>query len=177
MKKNMFGLLTFIFLLLAGGVSAKDKVMINSVENVDLARYSGVWYEIARLPNTFERNLVGVTATYTIEKTGKIGVLNQGYRDSLDGKLVSIKGRARVPDPAQPGRLKVAFFLFFGADYFILELDTSGYQYALVGGASKNILWILGRTPGMEDTIYQSLVEKARSLGYDTERLIKVPQN
>lgn len=146
------------------------------VKNVDLQKYAGTWYEIARYPHRFERNLVGVTATYTERKDGRIDVLNQGYKGTLDGKLSQARAKAKIPDPSQPGKLKVYFFPLFGADYNILDLDTEHYQYALVGSSSMNYLWILSHTPQMEDSLYNRIVDKARSLGYDISKLEKVPQ-
>jgi apolipoprotein D and lipocalin family protein len=146
------------------------------VEKVDLQRYAGTWFEIARYPHRFERNLVGVTATYTLLNDGRIDVLNQGYKGSLDGKLSRARAKAKVPDSAQPGKLKVYFFPLFGADYFILDLDQENYKYALVGSSSMNYLWILSRTPQMHPELYRQLTEKAISLGYDISKIEMVPQ-
>lgn len=147
-----------------------------TVSEVDLQKYAGTWYEIARFPHSFEKNLVGVTATYTLRENGKIGVLNQGYKNSLDGKHKKANGKAKVPDPSQPGRLKVSFFLFFYGDYFVLELDQQDYQWAMIGSSTPNYFWILSRTPQMDEDVYQSLLEKARQRGYDLSKLEKVPQ-
>ena len=149
---------------------------MNTVKEVDLRRYAGTWYEIARLPNSFEKGLVGVTATYTLRDDGKITVVNQGYRGSVDGRRQRVKGKAKVPDPGEQGRLKVSFFLWFYADYLILDLDAENYQYALVGGGNTNYLWILSRTPQMEEEVYTSLVDKARHLGFEVEKLEQIPQ-
>lgn len=146
------------------------------VEKVDFQRYAGTWYEIARYPHRFERNLVGVTATYTMRNDGRIDVLNQGYKGSLDGKLSQARAKAKIPDSAQPGKVKVYFFPLFGADYFILDLDQENYQYAMVGSSSMNYLWILSRSPQMEDSLYKELVSKAESLGYDISKIELVPQ-
>lgn len=146
------------------------------VKEVDLERYAGTWYEIARYPHRFERGLTGVTATYTLRTDGKIDVLNQGYKGSLDGELSRAKAVAKIPDPEQPGKLKVFFFPLFGADYYILDLDQEGYQYALVGSSSMNYLWILCRTPQMDEITLEKLRNKAKSLGYDLEKLEMVPQ-
>ena len=154
------------------------QTMINTetVKNVDLSKYAGRWYEIARFPNSFEKDLVGVTATYTLKNDGKIEVLNQGYKSSLDGKLQTAKGKAKIPDPDDPARLKVSFFLFFYGDYYILELDEKDYQWAMIGSSTPKYFWILSRTPVMPDTIYQQLLQKAESRGYDLSILQKVPQ-
>lgn len=146
------------------------------VPDVDLTRYAGVWYEIARYPHRFEKDLVGVTATYTLREDGKIDVLNQGYKGRLDGELSQATAVAKVPDPNEPGKLKVFFVPLFGAGYFILDLDRENYQWALVGSNSMNYLWILSRTPQMDNSVYEKLTRKAVSLGYDLSKLEKVPQ-
>ena len=154
-----------------------DKVQpMQTVKNVDIERYMGTWYEIARFPHSFEKGLVGVTATYSLKKNGNIRVVNQGYKGSLQGKRSQAKATAKIPDPNEPGKLKVYFFFLFGADYYILELDEKDYQYALVGSSSINYLWILSRSPQMPEKTYQMLVEKAKELGYDMEKLMLVKQ-
>jgi lipocalin len=149
---------------------------METVKNVDLKRYVGKWYEIARFDHSFEKNLVGVTATYSFRDDGKIKVLNEGYKFTLDGKHSKATGKAKVPDLKEPGKLKVSFFWFFYADYEILELDTVNYQYALIGGGSPDYLWILSRTPQMAPETYNMLLQKAKDRGYDLSKLIKVAQ-
>jgi lipocalin len=147
-----------------------------TVKNFDINRYLGTWYEIARFPHSFEKDLVGVTATYSLMKNGKIQVLNQGYKNTLDGQLSTAEGKAKIPDPENPARLKVSFFWFFYGEYNILELDTLNYQWVLIGSSTDKYLWILSRTPQMDQAIYQMLVEKAKIRGYDVLKLILVPQ-
>jgi lipocalin len=155
----------------------KEKIhQLNPVAEVDLDRYMGTWYEIARFPHRFEKNLVGVTATYNLRPNGKISVVNKGYKNSLDGKQKTAKAFAKIPNPDYPSWLKVYFFWPFGADYLILELDQEKYRYALVGSSSPNYLWILSRTPDIEPTAFNWLVSKAAERGYDISKLEKVPQ-
>lgn len=145
------------------------------VQNVDIQRYMGTWYEIARFPHRFEKDLVGVTATYELKSNGQISVLNQGYKHTLDGKHKKAKGRGRIPDPGATGRLQVTFFLWFWADYLILDLDEN-YQHVLIGSSTPDYLWILSRTPQMDEEHYNRLVEKAAALGYNTSKLQRVLQ-
>jgi lipocalin len=152
------------------------KIDTATVKNVDINRYAGKWYEIARFPHSFEKDLVGVTATYTLREDGKIDVLNQGDIKTLDGRLKKARGKAKIPNPDETGKLKVSFFLFFYADYFILELDEVNYQYALVGSSSDKYLWILCRKPEIPAGIYNMLVSKAQARGYDTDKLTIVEQ-
>jgi apolipoprotein D and lipocalin family protein len=164
-----------IFLVLPCIARKTTEPPFKTVKHVDIERYMGVWYEIARFPHRFERDLVGVTAIYKLQANGRISVLNQGYKYTLDGKHKKAKGRARIPNPDFPGYLQVSFFLCFWADYLILELDKD-YQYVLVGSSSSNYLWILARTPEMQNDVYDTLVHKAAELGYDVRKLEKVVQ-
>ncbi len=146
-----------------------------TVTNLDLEKYMGAWYEIARYPHKFEKGLVGVTANYSILPDGKISVVNKGYKNTLDGKLSVANGKAKLPDKNQPGKLKVSFFWIFYADYFVMELDP-GYQWAVIGSSSDKYLWILSRTPQMDETLYQQLIDKIKARGYDLNRIEKVLQ-
>ena len=155
-----------------------DSQMIDqtTVKKLDLSRYLGTWYEIARFPHSFEKNLVGVTATYTLKDDGRIEVLNQGYKNVLNGEQSKAVGKAKVPNKLEPGKLKVSFFWIFYADYFVLELDEQNYQYAMIGSSSDKYLWILSRTPQMDPSVYDMLLDKARKRGYNLSKLYIVPQ-
>jgi apolipoprotein D and lipocalin family protein len=146
-----------------------------TVKQLDLNRYLGTWYEIARFPHSFEKNLVGVTATYSLRDDGKIKVLNQGFKNTLEGERSEAVGKAKIPDPSEPGKLKVSFFWIFYGDYHVLELDEN-YQYVMIGSSSPKYFWILSRTPQMAPEVYEMLLEKARKRGYNLEKLYKVPQ-
>lgn len=170
----MLGLFGLILLSCAKTTTMKN-LDTSTVDSVDLDRYLGTWYEIARFPHSFEKGLVGVTASYSFRKDGKIRVLNQGYKGTLNGKLSTAEGKAKVPDPGDTSRLKVSFFLFFYGDYYILELDES-YQWAMIGSSSPNYFWILSRTPQMDPGVYQMLLDNAEKRGYDLGQLIEVDQ-
>jgi lipocalin len=179
---SYFTLASYAILLLTGLMlstscsSAQKSMKMNIVKEVDLQRYAGTWYEIARFPHRFERDLVGVTATYKLLENDRIEVINQGYKYTLDGELKRAVGKARVPDPERPRHLRVSFFWIFYSDYLILELDQENYQYVLIGSSSDRYLWILCRTPQMDDQTYQMLVKRAVELGYDVSKLELVPQ-
>lgn len=146
------------------------------IQAVDLERYIGTWYEIARYPHRFERDLVGVTATYTMLPNGRIKVENKGYKKSLEGEPSNAIGKAKPAGDPAIGHLKVSFFWIFYADYYILALDHENYQWALVGSSSPNFLWILGRTPQMEQAMLDKLIRRAAELGYDISKLEMVAQ-
>lgn len=149
-----------------------DKSVVTKLE---LDRYLGTWYEIARFDHRFERNLEGVTATYSMRRDGKIKVLNKGYKNGLNGKVSEAQGKAKIPDPEHhPAKLKVSFFWIFYGDYFVLELDEH-YQWAIIGSSSDKYLWILSRSPEMDDELYTNLLAKIAKRGYNTRDLIKVP--
>ncbi len=137
--------LIVILLLIIGNsfISCKtQKTMVDKtvVKNLDIQRYLGTWYEIARYDHSFERGLVGVTADYSMRDDGKIKVINSGYKNSLDGEFSKAIGKAIIPKPEkEPAKLKVSFFMFFYADYFVLELDKD-YQWDVIGSSSDKYL-------------------------------------
>jgi apolipoprotein D and lipocalin family protein len=151
------------------------------VEHVDLKRYAGDWYEIARLPNRFQKDCVAnVSARYTIRTDGDLDVLNQC--DQADGKRERAAGRGRVADPASNAKLEVRFapdwlgwLPFVWADYWIVEL-ADDYSYAAVGEPSREYLWILSRTPNLPDAVYETLLNRLTAQGFDTARLVKTRQ-
>jgi apolipoprotein D and lipocalin family protein len=150
---------------------------LKTVPGVDLNRYTGKWYEIARLPNSFEKGLICCTAEYSLRDDGKITVVNSGHKETDPGKSESVKGKAWVPDENEPGRLKVQFFWPFAAGYYIFHLDQENYQYVLVGNPSRKYLWLLARAPQIDDQLYQELVEIARRNDFAVENLLKIRQD
>lgn len=153
--------------------SCKSTAELATVEKVDIDKYLGTWYEIARLPNSFEKGLKCVTATYSLKDNGKIAVLNKGFAAEPKEKWKTAKGTAWVPDEKYPGRLKVTFFWPFAGDYFILALD-KGYQYALVGDPSRKYLWVLARDKNLEESIYSKLMDLAKEKGFDIQQVLKI---
>lgn len=147
------------------------QTMLETVNELDLDRYQGIWYEIARLPNGFEKDLNNVTATYLNQPNGKISVLNKGAKP--DGKVKSAKGRAWRPNKDRPGRLKVSFFWPFSGDYYVLKLDAD-YQYALVGSPSRKYLWLLARESEIPASVYQEYIDYAEFQGFKINNLLKV---
>ena len=144
-----------------------------TVNQLELKRFMGEWYEIARYEHRFERGMTHVTATYTLLPDGKIRVVNRGLKD---GEPKEIVGKVKQPDPVEyPGRLKVSFFLWFYSDYYILELDPD-YQYAVIGSSSDKYLWILSRTPQMAQPLLEKIVASIARRGYDVSRLVYVEQ-
>lgn len=145
------------------------------VSYVDLNKYVGIWYEIARYPNRFQEGCVGTYATYTLLQDGKIGVLNQCRKGSLGGEISSAKGKAWVVDKKTNAKIKVSFFWPFSGDYWIIDLGEN-YEYAVVGHPNPKYLWILSRIPEMDETIYNRILEKLRNQFYDVNKLMKTLQ-
>jgi len=175
---RIFRLLLVLNVLFICSCTKTQSQMIDqtTVKTLDLNRYLGKWYEIARFPHSFEKNLVGVTATYKLREDGMIEVLNEGFKGTLDGEHSKATGKAKIPNKLEPGKLKVSFFWIFYADYYVLELDQTDYQYAMIGSSSDKYFWILCRTPQMDPAIYNLLTDRARKRGYNLEKLYKVPQ-
>jgi apolipoprotein D and lipocalin family protein len=113
-------------------------IELKTVEHVDVKRYMGAWFEIAKLPQRFEKGLVGIKASYTLLPDGKVEVLNSGYKEDFNGKMKTIKGKAWVADTATNAKLKVSFFWPFTGNYWIIELGKD-YEYAVVGDEPENI--------------------------------------
>jgi apolipoprotein D and lipocalin family protein len=142
------------------------------VPTVDLARYAGKWYEIARLPNRFQRMCASDTsAMYALRGDGKITVVNECR--TADARITSAHGTAHVASKAGPSaKLKATFFWPFYGDYWIIDLDPN-YRWAVVGEPGRKYLWILGRDRRMEEGLFNSIVERIKAQGYDLADLVK----
>jgi apolipoprotein D and lipocalin family protein len=149
---------------------------IQPVDNFQIQRYLGTWYEIARLDHIFERGLSNVSATYTLRKDGGIDVLNKGF-DQKNDKWKQVKGRAYFLKDNTIGQLKVTFFWPFYGGYNLISLDKDNYSYALVCGPKRSYLWILAREKTLDQPVIDNLVETADKLGFKTENLIFIEHN
>ncbi|MGB5161917.1 MAG: lipocalin family protein [Thermoanaerobaculia bacterium] len=140
------------------------------VEEVDLDRYLGTWFEIASYPAWFAKNCTGVTAEYSLREGGGISVVNRCYKGALDGKLKEARGRAKVVDPETNSKLKVSFFGPFWGNYWILELDPD-YRWVVVGEPKRKYLWILSRTPSLDQDTLDEILSRLPEKGYSRDRL------
>jgi apolipoprotein D and lipocalin family protein len=172
-----------LLLLLLTLAAAQDtsRVLVRSVEGVDLARYAGRWHEVARFPNRFQKKCVAeTTADYELLSNGQIRVVNACRQ--ADGTVTRAEGRAKRAQRDGPAsQLKVRFapgFLSFlpmvWGDYWILDL-TEDYGAALVGDPSRKYLWVLSRTPELEEPVYRRLVATAEAQGFDVALLTRSP--
>lgn len=148
---------------------------LQTVASVDLNRYIGKWYEIARYPNWFERDCDReVTAEYSLREDGKIRVVNSCLTDT--GKRKQSVGSAVIVDKTTHAKLKVTFFWPFYGKYWIIDLGQN-YEYAVVGEPSRGYLWILSRTPELPEMTYQGIVERLKEQGYEPSKLVRTRQN
>ncbi|MGB1800040.1 MAG: lipocalin family protein [Gammaproteobacteria bacterium] len=161
-----------LFLILLSGCTSLPED-IKPIIGFELDRYLGTWYEIARLDHSFERGLSKVTADYSMREDGGVRVINRGY-NAEKNKWNEAEGKAYFVDGPNIGKLKVSFFGPFYGGYNILALDKENYQYSLVAGPGLNYLWILARTPDLDQSIIIELVKKAKSLGFPVKDLMYV---
>lgn len=152
-------------------------VVPKPVEQVDLERYMGLWYEIARYPNSFQDQLVGVTAEYILNDDGEtFQVINRGRMQNLDGPERRSEAVGGIIDSETFARLYVQFIWPFRADYWIIDL-ADDYSYAVVGQPSKQYLWLLSRTPTLERDVLQGILDRLPANGYDPRKLDLTPQS
>ena len=162
---------TGLIALLCGAVASP----LTTVPALDLSRYAGAWYEIARFDNRFERGCAGVTALYTLRDDGRVDVLNRCHKGGVDGPEREAHGLARLPDARFPGRLEVSFFRPFWGDYQVIALDPD-YQWAVVGSPDRAFLWVLARDAMVREDTYAPGLQAASAQGFDLSRLQRTPQ-
>ena len=176
MSRRCLTRLSAIALMAWATLSAQAAEPVTSVPQLDISRYAGQWHEIAHLPMFFQRQCVGdIAARYSLDAPGKIGVLNACR--TKDGSMDESQGVAR-PVEGHPGRLEVRFapdwlswVPMVWADYWVIALDPD-YQWAMVGEPGRRYLWILSRTPSMDDALLERLKRQATDMGYDLKPLI-----
>jgi apolipoprotein D and lipocalin family protein len=169
----MRSLLTALALTLAALTARAAPAPLPTVPSVDLARYAGAWYEIALLPNRFQKQCVADTqARYQLDGD-RVAVLNRCRL--ADGRVDDIKGRAKVVDGSGNAKLRVSFFWPFYGDYWVLALDAD-YRHVLVGAPSRQYAWVLSRTPQLDEATLQTLLDRAAELGFDKAAFQRTPQ-
>lgn len=174
-------ILVITALVCAGFSNLASSQEVRTVASVDLTRYVGTWYEIARFPNRFQKDCASnVTADYNKRADGDIDVINRCKE--ADGRLEEASGVARVDNPQTNAKLKVSFapdwlnwIPFIWADYWIIDL-AQDYSLVAVGGPSRDYLWVLSRTPTIADADYEALVNRVTAQGFDTAKLVKTVQ-
>jgi apolipoprotein D and lipocalin family protein len=168
-------LISFIILFLIITTTNIQAQTLQTVPNVDLKKYVGKWYEIASYPQYFQKGCHCTTAEYTLSEKGYVIVENRCNKDSLNGKQSYIKGKAFVEEGSGNAKLKVHFFWPFKGKYWIIDL-ANDYSYAVVSHPNKKYLWILSRTAKMDDAVYQQIISRLISKGFDVSKLQKTEQ-
>ncbi|MBK7392233.1 MAG: lipocalin family protein [Chloracidobacterium sp.] len=186
MKENFLTtIITFLALFIfASTLSAQStaKPALSPVNGIDINRYAGRWYEIAKYPNRFQKQCAAnTTANYTVKKNGRIEVLNECVKK--DGTTVKAVGEAKIGDKTNNAKLKVRFapgfmsFLpFVWANYWVLDIAPD-YSYSVIGEPGRDYFWILSRSPEMDTATYQTILRRAETMGFDPNRVEKTPQN
>jgi len=170
MKAGLFILAPLLFSACAAGRA--DMKPLQVVSNVEIDRYLGTWYEIARYPNSFQKDCFDSRADYRLRPDGDIRVLNTCRKGGPDGRLDSARGKAWVVDRQTNAKLKVRFFWPFSGNYWIIDLGKN-YEYAVVGEPGRKYLWILSRRPEIDDRTYQDILNRLEEQGYDPGKLIR----
>jgi apolipoprotein D and lipocalin family protein len=169
-------LLLFGAFLLCCLEAPAQQTTVSAVSSVDLKRYSGNWYEIARFPNSFQKQCVGNnTATFSTKRNdGEMEVLKRCM--VKNGKVEQLRGETRVLNASSNAKMKVSFPKFSSNSFWIIDLDPN-YQYTVVGDPNREYLWILSRKPQMDEATYQQILRRIEQMGFQPNKLIKTPQN
>ena len=157
----------------AGG---QDKPPLQTVPSVDLQKYMGTWYEIAAFPQKFQKGCHCTKAVYEMTDKGYVRVINSCRKDSADGKEKIAKGKAFVVEGTGNAKLKVQFFWPFRGDYWIIEL-AEDYSHVVVGAPDRDYLWILARTPKIDESVYKDIVARCAEKAFDVGRLVMTDQS
>ncbi|PKP20046.1 MAG: hypothetical protein CVU04_04735 [Bacteroidetes bacterium HGW-Bacteroidetes-20] len=170
MKTKHLFLMAITLISLFSACAQKER--ITTVPNVDVKKYAGKWYEIATFPQRFQKGCHCTTAEYTLTDKGYLIVENRCNKDKVDGEQSYIKGKAFIVENSGNAKLKVQFFWPFKGNYWIIDL-ADDYSYAVVSDPSMKYLWILCRTPKMEESVYQAILTRLAEKGYDLSKLVK----
>jgi apolipoprotein D and lipocalin family protein len=178
----IFAIIISIGVIAANAQKTAGNEPLRPVNGLDLNRYSGKWYEIAKYPNRFQRQCIAnTTAQYAIKQNGRIEVLNSCTKSN--GTTDSAKAEGKIADKNNNAKLKVRFapgafswLPFVWANYWVVDL-ADDYSYAVVSEPGRNYFWILSRTPAMDDAKYRAIISRAESMGFDANRIVRTPQN
>ncbi|NUW67215.1 lipocalin family protein [Vibrio coralliilyticus] len=168
MKRILF---LFTVLFISGCLGMPSEV--KPVQDFDIDRYTGKWYEIARLDHSFEKGLSKVTAEYSLKDDGGVKVINQGFSEELN-EWKEAEGNAYFVRSSDQGYLKVSFFGPFYGSYVVFELEKDNYDYAFVSGPDTDYLWLLARSSSVEQEVINKFISMSKARGFDTNRLIFV---
>ncbi|HEU4408860.1 MAG TPA: lipocalin family protein [Polyangiaceae bacterium] len=168
-------LLPFALAALAWGASGcDDREPLEVANQVDYDRFSGRWYEIARLPRATQKDCYGTTSFYERSGADSLRITHECALGKFDGPYHGVETSATMPDAAEPAKLSVKINIYRG-DYWVLEVG-EGYEYAVVGHPSRDYLWILSRTPQLPDDVLQGILSRTKAKKFDVDRLEYTPQ-
>jgi apolipoprotein D and lipocalin family protein len=166
------GLAVYVWPTDIAGSEPEEERPVTTVDKVDLDRYAGLWYEVAKIPNRFQKKCVrGATAEYSLREDGRITVVNRCFKE--DGQMDEVEGVAKIVDAASNAKLKVSFVSFIGwrpfwGDYWVVGLDED-YQWAVIGTPDRKYGWILARTPTLSDDALEEIFAILEQNGYKRE--------
>lgn len=160
----------------SAAASGDDKPPLQTVPSVDLQRYMGTWYEIAAFPQKFQKGCHCTRADYEMTDKGYVRVINSCRKDSAGGRGKIARGKAFVVEETGNAKLKVQFFWPFRGDYWIIELPDD-YSHVVVGAPDREYLWILARTPQIDEALYQEIVARCAEKSFDVARLVMTDQS
>ena len=169
-------LLLITILAAPGGLAARERLPeLKVVEQFDVNRGSGTWYETARITHWFQRGLVCATAGYSVLPNGKLSILNTARKGRADGKLETASYTAKIVDKLTNAKVSVTYFWPLSAEFYIIDLGED-YEYAVVGEPKRKYLWILSRTARMDPEVYNGILERLKEQGYDPVNIEMTPQ-
>jgi apolipoprotein D and lipocalin family protein len=171
MKRYLIKILMPLIIAAVYSCSTSNYPPLDVVDKVDVQRYLGKWYEIARLPFKYQEGCNCTTAEYSLIDSTTIRVINTCRKDSITGEIDQATGKGFVVEGSNNTKLRVQFFWPFRGDYWIIDLDKENYSYAVVGNPSRKNLWILSRTPKIDEQLYNSLIKKCKVKGFDITKL------
>jgi apolipoprotein D and lipocalin family protein len=171
----LFLTISFFTLFISMKKTSKLSEKLETVPSVDLKKYAGKWYEIASYPQRFQKGCHCTTAEYTLSEKGFVIVENRCNKDSINGKQSYIKGKAFVVKNSGNAKLKVQFFWPFTGKYWIIDL-AEDYSYSVVSHPNKQYLWILSRTPTMDESVYLQIISRLKSKGFNLSKIQKTHQ-
>jgi apolipoprotein D and lipocalin family protein len=174
--KILIAVLAFAGIVGLGESGAAQDRPLSTVPSVDLQRYMGRWYDIASFPQRFQKGCHCTTADYEMTAKGYVRVINTCRKDGPEGKLDTAKGKAFVVEGTNNAKLRVQFFWPFRGDYWIIDL-AEDYGYAVVGEPKREYLWILARTPKIDEELYQAIVSRCAEKGFDVSKLVRTDQS
>jgi len=156
--------------LIMANTSCTNSQPLQTVPFVDIKKYAGKWYEIASYPQLFQKGCHCTTAEYTFTDKGYVVVENRCNKESVDGKVSYIKGKAFVEENSGNAKLLVQFFWPFKGKYWIIDL-ADDYSYSVVSHPNRKYLWILSRTSKMNSDVYNQILIRLKEKGFDLSNL------